>query len=145
MPIPVDERFTAALHNTARAWRTGLDRRLKFLGLSQAGWLTITKVAKAGKPMSQTELANAVGVEGATMVTMLDRLVKGGLVERQASTTDRRIKLISLTKAGKTMFSKVQNEASIYRHELLADIDESALEQAIALMQSIHARIEAAR
>lgn len=145
MSLPVDERFSAALHSTARSWRIGLDRRLKFLGLSQAGWTTIGVVAKAGKPMSQTELANAAGVEGATMVTMLDRLVRGGLVERLASTTDRRIKLISLTKAGRALYDKVHAEAGVYRRELLAGVAEADLEQAIALLERVRAKIEVPR
>ena len=145
MPVPIEERFSVALHSTARNWRLGLDRRLKFLGLSQAGWMTVTKVAKAGKPMSQTELANAVGVESATMVTMLDRLVRGGLVERQPSTTDRRIKLISLTEAGKATYGKVRAEANLYRRQLLAGLDAADLEQAALLLEKIGETIEASR
>lgn len=145
MSAPLEERFTLALHSTARRWRNGLDRRLKFLGLGQAGWMTITSIAKVGKPMSQTELANAVGVEGATMVTMLDRLVRDGLVERQPSTTDRRIKLISLTDAGKVTYGKVYAEANLYRNELLAGCDAAALEQAAALLERIGTTIEESR
>lgn len=145
MPVPIEERFTVALHSTARKWRLGLDHRLKFLGLSLAGWMTISTVAKAGKPMSQTELANAVGVESATMVTMLDRLVRDGLVERQPSTTDRRIKLISLTKAGKSANGKFRAEANLYRDELLAGCDAAALEQATVLLERIGTTIEESR
>jgi len=145
MPNSVGERFSAALHSTARSWRVGLDRRLKFLGLGQAGWMTIAVVAKAGKPMSQTELANAVGVEGATMVTMLDRLERDDLVDRQPSTTDRRIKLISLTDAGLSLYVKVRAESDAYRQELLAGVDKAALEQATLLLEQIHERVEAAR
>jgi len=145
MAHSIDERFAAALHSTARSWRIGLDRRLKFLGLGQAGWTTIAVVAKAGKPMSQTELANAVGVEGATMVTMLDRLVRDGLVGRQPSTTDRRIKLVSLTQAGLALYGKVRVEADAYRRELLAGIDNAALKQATLLLERIHEVAEAAR
>lgn len=139
---PIEERFTVALHGAARRWRNGLDRRLKFLGLGQAGWITITSVAKAGKPMSQTELANAVGVEGATMATMLDRLVRDGLVERQPSLTDRRIKLISLTEAGKVTYGKVHAEANLYRDELLAGCDTALLEQATVMLELISTTIE---
>ena len=145
MPVAIEERFALALHTTARRWRNRLDRRLKFLGLSQAGWMTITSVAKIGKPMSQTELATAVGVEGATMVTMLDRLVRDGLVERQPSPTDRRIKLISLTEAGKAIFGKVCTEADLYRDELLAGCDAVALEQATTILERIGTTIEESR
>ncbi|MBV8465090.1 MAG: MarR family transcriptional regulator [Burkholderiales bacterium] len=142
MSQTTEERFSAALHNTARAWRVALDRRLKFLGLGQAGWLTIAMIAKAGQPMSQTELANAVGVECATMVPMLDRLVKDGLVEKQLSPTDRRVKLIDLTPAGIELYAKVRAEADVFRTGLLEGIDGQALADATALLERLREAIE---
>lgn len=145
MPESIDARFSLALHATARGWRVGLDRRLKFLGLGQAGWITIANIAKAGRPMSQTELANAAGVEGATMVTMLDRLVRDGLVERQASTTDRRIKLIFLTDEGMAVYEKLRAVARAYGQELLSGMDKADLRQATVILERINAAIEASR
>ena len=95
----LEERFSGALHNTSRAWRQALDRRLKYLGVSQASWMTIAVAAKAPRPLSQSELADRLGVEGATMVAMVDRLVKAGLVMREPSITDRRVKRVALTPA----------------------------------------------
>jgi MarR family transcriptional regulator for hemolysin len=43
----LEERFSGALHNASRAWRQALDRRLKYLGVSQASWMTIAVAAKA--------------------------------------------------------------------------------------------------
>src|ERR1700712_5432147 len=100
----IEERFSAALHNSARAWRLLVDRRLKDLGMSQAGWMTVAIVAKARSPLSQSELAQKVGVEGATMVAMLDRLAGAGLIERVPSETDRRIKRVALTPAGSELY-----------------------------------------
>src|ERR1700733_185439 len=96
----LEERFTGALHNTSRAWRQALDRRLKNLGVSQASWMTIAVAAKAPSPLSQSELAERLAVEGATMVAMIDRLVSAGFVVRELSETDRRIKRVVLTEAG---------------------------------------------
>ena len=76
----LEERFADALHGTARAWRQAVDRRLKSLGLSQASWMTIAVAAKSRTALSQSELADRLGVEGATMVAMVDRLVKAGFV-----------------------------------------------------------------
>ena len=98
------ERFSGALHSTSRAWRQALDRRLKYLGVSQASWMTIAMAAKASSPQSQSELADRLGVEGATMVAMVDRLVKAGLVRREPSTTDRRVKRVLLTQAGTLLY-----------------------------------------
>src|ERR1700723_3792281 len=104
----IQERFSSALHNTSRSWRQALDRRLKFLGVSQASWMTIAVAAKAQEPLSQSELADRLAVEGATMVAMVDRLVKAGFVNREPSTTDRRVKRVVLTAAGMKIYEKVK-------------------------------------
>ncbi|HEX8958079.1 MAG TPA: MarR family transcriptional regulator, partial [Burkholderiaceae bacterium] len=114
----LEERFSGALHNTSRAWKAAIDRRLKYLGMSQASWTTIAAIAKSDAPMSQIELANKLGIEAATMVTMIDRLSKAGLILREASPVDRRVKLIVLTGEGKKLFAKVKHEADIFRTEL---------------------------
>jgi MarR family transcriptional regulator, transcriptional regulator for hemolysin len=138
----LEERFSDALHNTSRSWRQAVDRRLKYLGVSQASWMTIAIAAKAHSPLSQSELADKLGVEGATMVAMIDRLVKAGLVVREASTTDRRIKRVVLTPAGINIYEKVRAEATALRNELLADIDEKKLLIATELLQGLQGIIE---
>ena len=138
----LEERFSGALHNTSRAWRQAVDRRLKYLGVSQASWMTIAVAAKARLPLSQSELADRLAVEGATMVAMVDRLVKAGLVVRQPSTTDRRVKRILLTDAGNLLYDKVKAEAAAFRKELLADIDPKKLLVATELLESIQGIIE---
>lgn len=140
----LEERFSGALHNTARAWKAAVDRRLKYLGLSQASWTTIAAIAKAERPMSQIELANRLGVEAATMVSMIDRLVRAQLVTREPSPSDRRIKLIVLTEAGRQLFGKVKAEATVFRKELLADIDPQKLRVATELLEHLQRVLESA-
>jgi MarR family transcriptional regulator, transcriptional regulator for hemolysin len=137
------ERFSGALHNTSRAWRQALDRRLKYLGVSQASWMTIAVAAKAPGPLSQSELADALGVEGATMVAMVDRLVKAGFVVREPSTTDRRVKRVVLTPAGNLLYDKVRAEAAAFRKTLLAGIDPKKLLLATELLESLQGTIDA--
>ncbi len=141
----LEERFSETLHGTARAWRQAVDRRLKHLGLSQASWLSIAVAAKARSPLSQSELADRLGIEGATMVAMVDRLVKAGLVVRQTSTTDRRIKRVVLTEAGNRLYDTVKAEAAALRKELLANIAAKKLALATELLETLQGRIERAR
>ena len=138
----LQERFTSALHNTSRAWRQAVDRKLKHLGVSQASWLTIAVAAKAHRPLSQSELADRLAVEGATMVSMVDRLVKAGLVIREPSTTDRRVKRIVLTEAGNQLYDKVKTQAAMLRGELLANVDPKRLLVATELLESLQGIIE---
>ena len=140
----VGERFSSALHNTSRALRQALDRRLKYLGVSQASWLTIAVAAKAPAPLSQSELADRLAVEGATMVAMVDRLVKAGLVLREPSTTDRRIKRVVLTQAGNVLYDKVRTEAAAFRKQLLADVDPKKLLVATELLENLQGTLDSA-
>jgi MarR family transcriptional regulator, transcriptional regulator for hemolysin len=140
----LEERFSNALHGTARAWRQAVDRRLKFLGVSQASWMTIAVAAKARRPLSQSELADRLAVEGATMVAMVDRLVKSGLVTREVSTMDRRVKHVIVTEAGYRLYDKVKAEAAAVRKDLLAKIDPLHLETATRVLEDLQDMIEAA-
>ena len=143
----LEERFSAALRASARGWRLVLDRRLKDLGMSQASWMAVaiaSKAGAAGAPLSQTELARRLGVENATMVATIDRLVKAGLVVRERSPTDRRINRVVVTRAGAKLYVKVQAEADVVRRELLAGIDAAGLRGATELLERLVAVIEEA-
>jgi MarR family transcriptional regulator for hemolysin len=138
----IEERFSAALHGTARNWRLVIDRRLKHLGLSQASWMAIAYIAKQKEAMSQTRLASCVGVEDPTMVSTIDRLVKAGYVVRTPSGTDRRVKLVSLTEQGQEIYQAVWQEAAAVRLELLGKADPAVLRIATEFLETMLADIE---
>jgi MarR family transcriptional regulator for hemolysin len=138
----IEERFSAALHGTARNWRLAIDRRLKHLGISQASWMAIAYIAKQKESMSQTKLASCVGVEDPTMVSTIDRLVKAGYVVRTPSETDRRVKLVSLTEQGQEIYSTVKKEADAVRRELLGKADPAVLRVATEFLETLLADIE---
>jgi MarR family transcriptional regulator for hemolysin len=138
----LEERFSKALNHTSRAWRRALDVRLKNLGVGQAGWRALSQVAKAGSPLSQTNLADQLAIEGSSMATMLDRLVAAGLLTRARSAADRRIKLILMTTRGCSLFAQLCAEAELFRTSTLSDIDFQALGAATALLELICQHID---
>jgi len=135
--LSVEETFSRALHMTARQWRAALDRRLRDLDMSEAAWMTIAAAAKTLVPPSQSELAQMLAVEPASMVAMIDRLSKMGLVERVASATDRRVKQVRVTEAGQRIFERVKREADQFRAETLRQIDPQKLEIASEVLQQL--------
>ncbi|HEU4374107.1 MAG TPA: MarR family transcriptional regulator, partial [Telluria sp.] len=112
------------------------------LGVSQAGWMTIAMVAKADAELSQKQLADLLGVEGPTIVAMVDRLVTAGLVLRAPSPLDRRVKLIRLTVAGQAMYGEVKQRADAFRSTLLSDVAPATLLAATTLLERLQADIE---
>ena len=67
--------------------------------------MTIAVAAQSRSPMSQSALADMLLVADASMVHMIDGLVGAGLVMRERSKTDRRVKRILLTDAGHRVHS----------------------------------------
>ncbi|MFT4171057.1 MAG: MarR family transcriptional regulator [Rhodocyclaceae bacterium] len=142
MTLPLDERFSTTLHGLAHLWRLELDRRLKDFGLGRAGWQAISAIARAPEPMSQIEVSNLLGVEGATMVSTLDRLEGAGFVKRIPSPTDRRVKHVALTDAGQALYGELKTIAAQYRQELLADVSEDDLELVTRVLERLKNTIE---
>jgi len=135
--------FSRLLHLTAHAWRQAIDRRMKDSGLSVSSWLAVATIALQDAPMSQKELAQLLGLEDASVVPLIDRLVRQQLVERVQPQEDRRKRLLYVTPQGKTLYLKLKVEADSLRNELLADIDRADLAIAQRVLQRLLQAIEA--
>lgn len=135
--ISAEQRFAQALHAAARAWRLALDRHLRASGTSFAGWSAVAVAAAARQPLSQSELAQSLGVEAATLVTTIDKLEQAGMVERMHSPTDRRIRLVVVTQQGQELSRQVEREASALRRRLLRKVDPGHMELATTLLEAL--------
>jgi MarR family transcriptional regulator for hemolysin len=78
---------------------TELTAGLTDLGLSPRSHCVLS-TAMNGE-LTQTELAQAVGLDKTTMVVTIDELEAAGLAKRIPATGDRRARVIAVTKAGK--------------------------------------------
>lgn len=136
------ELFGMALAEVARLWRTKLDRRLRPLGLSQAKWRVLLHLAKGGDGMVQRELAERVGVEGPTLVRLLDRMTIDGWIERRDSTSDRRSKTVHLTEKAQGITRQIEQIARQLRKELLADLGHDDLLTCLAVFDGIKRKAE---
>ena len=77
----------------------GVDRLVELrLSISQAK--TVFVLAHAGHPMPINEIAEHIRLSVAAAGRNIDKLVRLGLVERREDESDRRVKLVSITKAG---------------------------------------------
>ncbi|PLR41844.1 MarR family transcriptional regulator [Chimaeribacter californicus] len=143
--LPDPTQFSRLLHFTARAWRLAVDRRLKAQGLNQASWVTVSTIAGADAPLTQSELAAALGLEGATVVSMIDKLVRQGLVERVMTPEDRRKRLLVVTDAGQAMYRQVKGEADALRENLLASLAGEDLAVTMRVLETLRQAAEQSR
>lgn len=101
---------------------TELTAAFEGLGLSPRGHCVLS-TAMTGN-LSQTEIAQRVGLDKTTMVVTLDELEAAGLAERRPSTEDRRARIIAVTKAGQRKVREAEEIADRIRADVLSALPE---------------------
>ena len=97
---------------------TELTAALENLGISPRAHAVLA--AAAGGEHTQTELARTVGLDKTTMVVTLDELEAAGLAERRPSPTDRRARVIAVTKAGRRRLGEAEAIGDGIREDVLS-------------------------
>ena len=111
------------LARTAKACSRAFDTALAESGGSQPVWLILLGL-KAGKPHTQRELAEAVGIQGATLTHHLNAMESDGLVTRQRDPANRRIHQVALTAAGEELFHRLRAKVVHFDEKLRAGLSE---------------------
>ena len=122
---------------TARIWRAKLNQRLKPKGLSQAQWVALVHLSRADEDLTQKALAERIGIEGPTLVRLLDRMARDSWIERRESALDRRSKTVHLTPQAQAVLQEIQATAAQLRKELFKEISASELAQCADVLQRI--------
>jgi len=96
---------------------TEMTAALQDLGVSPRAHCVLS--AAMGGEHTQTELARMVGLDKTTMVVTLDELEAAGLAERRSSKSDRRARVIAVTKAGERKVRRGEEIAEGIRASVL--------------------------
>jgi MarR family transcriptional regulator for hemolysin len=137
--------LTLTLVKVARLYRQGVDEALSGLDLSDAMALPVVLLGRRPEGMRQNQLADELGVEGPSLVRLLDRLVEHGLVERLPDPADRRAKIVHLTGAGLAHSRRASHALDAYRSALLSEFSTEDVEAARSLMRRLEQRLLARR
>lgn len=129
--------FTRDLLLAGRLWRKMARRVAAQHGVSEAASAPLIWIERLGENVRQNTLADAVGIEGASLVRLLDELQTSGLITRVPDPTDRRANAISLTDNGRSVVKEVNAALLDLRIATFADIDPPTLQAAISVLQAI--------
>lgn len=108
---------------------TSMYLSFKNLGLSHSQLAVMRKLHWSG-PMAVGELSEHLEVSNAAMSQTLDKLVNEGLVAREESREDRRIKMHHVTDKGRELIMNAHNSRLIWLDELYERLDASERELA---------------
>ncbi|WP_347355125.1 MarR family winged helix-turn-helix transcriptional regulator, partial [Intrasporangium sp.] len=104
-------------------------------------WLVLIAL-KSGRHASQRELADAVGIRGATLTRHLDSMQTDGLVSRSVDPDNRRIQRVELTEAGAAAFRRMRRVAMAFDQRLRTGLSSQQIEDLCALLDHVHANID---
>lgn len=141
MTASLGQRFVIALFNARNRVRFAMDDAFRPLGVTDATWRTLFYLNQTGNGVSQKELANVMGIEGPSLVRLLDALEDKQLIERRTNLLDRRGKTVHLTARGNEMIVELQAVAARVREDVLRDIDPANVEVCLEVLERILAKV----
>jgi MarR family transcriptional regulator for hemolysin len=111
----------------ARVWRRKADQTLSAHGLSEATAHPLLILSRGGPNVRQGVLAEEMGLEGPSVVRLIDLLAAEGLVERREDPTDRRAKVLHMTDLGDAKSDEIRRVMRRLRADLMKDISADEL------------------
>ncbi|PZU64141.1 MarR family transcriptional regulator [Sphingobium sp.] len=130
------DRFCILLQRAARLWRREANNELKDFRLSDSLTTPVWTLSKFGA-MRQKDLADLIGVEGNSLVRILDELEREGLAFRRDDPADRRAKLVDLTMAGRHVAIEIEQVLRGFISEILSEADRDDVHAAFRVLSSI--------
>jgi MarR family transcriptional regulator, transcriptional regulator for hemolysin len=116
-PQPIGMHLTQVSRAVSRAF----DEALAGAGGSLPVWLVLISL-KSGDPASQRELAQSVGIQGATLTHHLNAMEAAGLLTRRRNPGNRRVHVVELTPDGEALFLRLRDAAIDFDRRLRAGL-----------------------
>lgn len=112
------------------------DRELSDLDITPAIF-GMLEILRQNKGLTQTRLALAIGLDRSSLVPLLDKLQKRKLVEREASTIDRRSNHLHLTTEGEQLLVEAERRVRLHEKRILSHLTKSEARQLIQLLMKL--------
>jgi len=128
--------MTALLAGLGRDATARARRALRPLGLGAQEYLVLDQLRVLGQA-SQTELADALGIDRSNLATIAAELCDRGLAERSRDHADRRRYVLRLSPAGERLLTRTEGAIGAAEDELLAPLDRDRREQLYDLLRRL--------
>jgi MarR family transcriptional regulator for hemolysin len=132
--MPIGLRLADVARDVSRAF----DDALAKAGGSRPVWMVLLAL-KSGAAASQQQIADHIGIRGATLTHHLGGMEDRGLVVRTREPGDRRTQVVRLTDEGEQLFVAMAGAAQEFDKRLRRGLKSAELTQLGGLLQRAHA------
>lgn len=138
MPRPTRTPIGLQLARTAKSVSRAFDAALAEAGGSTPTWLVLIAV-KTQAMGNQRELAESIGIKGATLTHHLNAMEAEGLLTRRRDPANRRRHVVELSEAGEQAFARLAVAAQAFDKRLRDGFDD----EEIAVLEKLLHRLRA--
>jgi len=126
----------------ARRWRRTSHSVLSAYNVSEACAGPLLTANRLGEAVRQVTLAEHVGIEGPSLVRLLDQLCAAGLVRRDEDPDDKRAKTITLTDEGRAVTARMEERLMELRARVLKGVSREDLETTLRVLNAFNASLD---
>ena len=135
--LDMENSLGTAIFLAAKSLERAGEYRIKNdLDLTSSQWKVILAL-NLFNGISQKDLADKIFVDGSTLVPVIDKMEKNGLVERKPDPKDRRNNLIFLTKISESLVDSIIKIILQLRKEFYKGISEKEQENTKTILRKI--------
>lgn len=132
--------FRAAL--VTRRFRARFAEKVRSSSQTEARWSALYFLSHSPEGLIQTDLAERMGVQGPTLVRLLDALEEQGLVARRSTPEDRRVKRVVILPAGMEVVGEIDSVASAMRDACFAGVGDEDLRTTLRVLDMVSGALE---
>jgi MarR family transcriptional regulator, transcriptional regulator for hemolysin len=136
---PIGLRLT----RTARTVSYAFERAMADAGGSASAWQVLLLV-RSEQWGTQSRMADAMGITGATLTHHLNALEKRGLLRRWRDDENRRVQHVALTAAGEELFARLREVAVLHDRRLRSNLTEQETAVLVELLDKLQAGVDPA-
>lgn len=129
------------LVTTAHVYQRAMNDELEPQGITYRQCQTLGYLALDG-PLAQNELAARMQIEPPTLVGVLDRMERDGLIRRDPCPDDRRRKVIHPTPAAKPVWKKIVDCALRVRQRAASGLTKKEAAQLKSLLEKVQLNLQ---
>ena len=105
-------------------------------GITPVQYAALNQVARM-PGVDQRTLARSIGLDTSTIAAVIDRLEARGLMQRQASAEDRRVRLLSLTDAGQELLAAVGPDVTKAQDRMLHPLNRTERAEFMRMLRTV--------